>query len=129
MGVMASNDNISQSWIMWLMQAVMAVLLAAFGFVWRQLELVRKEAADEARLVRSELAVATKRQDDMMQTNIERIRIDTALHNNQLREERKETKAELRQDNLETKDEMRSDMASMESRIMRALDAMSRHRN
>lgn len=127
--VMASNDNISQSWVMWLMQAGMAVLLGLFGFIWRQLDTVRKEASDEAYRVRAELAVATKRQEDMMQTNIERIRIDTALQNNQMREERKETKAELRQDNLETKDEMRSDMMSMENRIMRALEALSRHRN
>lgn len=123
------NDvGIGQTWIMWLMQAGLAILLALFGFIWRQVEGVRRDGRTEAQKLRDDLEAATRKQDLVLQTTVERIRIDMAMQNNITREERKEMKTELRQDNLETKDEIRSDMAQMENRIMRALDTLGRQR-
>lgn len=123
-----SEVGIGQSWIMWFMQAGLAILLALFTFIWRQVEGVRRDTRSEAQKLRDDLDVATRKQDLALQTSIERIRIDMAMQNNLTREERKEMKTELRQDNLETKDEIRSDMASMENRIMRALETLGRQR-
>lgn len=120
------TEEIGQSWVMSLMQAALAALLGLLGFIWRQLDKIRVESAEESRRLRTELSEATRKQDAQLQTTVERIRIDFALQNNIAREERKDMKAELRQDNQETKDEIRADMASMETRIMKALEYWAR---
>lgn len=110
----------------------LTTLAAILGFFWRQIASVRKESSDELRSVRSEMIALSKRQDDQLQTAIERIRIDLALQNNLTRDERKEMKAEMREDNRsledgvhrlvkETKDELRADFVRMHNEVMNAL--------
>lgn len=120
---MSADLEVTQSWLTTAMGWAIAILSGLFGFIWRQLGVVRDEARAEAQRVRTELASATKRMDDQLETAIQRIRIDLGLQENRTREDRMDTKKELREDNQNTKEEMKAGLAAMEQRLMQAIHA------